>query len=456
VKTGSLLLQIILFASLASGSPLAAVGQNPRKPNIVFILADDLGYGDLGCYGQRRIHTPNLDKMAAAGMRFTSCYAGNTVCAPSRCALMTGYHMGHARIRGNAKQPLLPEDVTVAEVLRQAGYKTALIGKWGLGDAGTSGSPIRKGFDYYFGYLDQVHAHNYYPTNLWRNDKEVLLEGNFNNQRKIYSHDLFTQEALDFVEQNKTKPFFLYLAFTIPHANNERKNEGMEVPSDESYSNEPWPQSEKNMASMVTRMDRDIGTLIEKLRELGLTDNTIVFFSSDNGPHKEGGHDPTFFRSSGPFRGIKRDLYEGGIRVPAIAVWPGKIASGQSSDYPWAFWDFLPTAAELAGAKPPPGLDGISILPALLGKRSPKHPPFYWEFHELGFQQAARENNWKALRPQVGAPLELYDLARDPGENRNVAAEHHGEIKHFEKLLHALRTESKAWPIRPPKPETPK
>lgn len=419
-----------------------------KPPNIIFILADDLGYGDLGCYGQKRIQTPNIDRMAAQGIRFTSCYAGSTVCAPSRCALMTGYHTGHARIRGNARHPLLPEDVTVAEVLKQAGYKTQLIGKWGLGDAGTTGSPIGQGFDHYFGYLDQVHAHNYYPTNLWRDDKEVLIEENRNDQRKVYTHDLFAEEAIEFVTRNRSGPFFLYLAFTIPHANNERKNQGMEVPSDEPYSREAWPQQEKNKAAMITRMDKDVGRLVQKLRELGIERNTIVFFTSDNGPHKEGGADPEFFHSSGPFRGIKRDLYEGGIRVPAIVLWPGKITAGKVSDQPWAFWDFLPTAAELAGVRQPQGIDGVSIKPLLFG-RSRKHAPFYWEFHERGFQQASRDGKWKAIRPQAAKPLEIYDLASDPGETRDVALENPGIVKRFEKFFKEARTASDIWPIKP-------
>src|SRR6516162_1054573 len=335
----------------------------PSRPNIILILADDLGYGDVGCYGQKRIQTPQIDRLAAEGMRFTQCYAGSTVCAPSRCALMTGLHSGHGTVRGNALVPLAPEDVTVAEVLKEANYATALIGKWGLGEPGSTGIPNRKGFDYFFGYLNQQHAHNYYPDYLWKNQEKVNLAGNVvkNNvatERAQYSHDLFTNQALGFLDSRKRltpdKPFFLYLAYTIPHANNERgraEGNGMEVPSDAPYSGRPWPQAQKNHAAMITRLDADVGKLLERLKVLGLDEQTIIFFSSDNGPHKEGGADPKFFQSAGALRGHKRDLTEGGIRVPMIVRWPGKIKAGTVSDQVWAFWDFLPTAAELAGCK---------------------------------------------------------------------------------------------------------
>ncbi|HEX30232.1 TPA: N-acetylgalactosamine-6-sulfatase, partial [Candidatus Poribacteria bacterium] len=303
------------------GSSVFGKDPNPgdRKPNIIFILADDLGYGDLGCYGQRLIETPNIDALAAEGIRFTQCYAGSTVCAPSRCALMTGFHTGHARVRGNKLIPLRPRDVTVAEILKGAGYTTAIIGKWGLGEPGTTGVPNLKGFDEWFGYLNQRRAHNYYPEYLWRNTEKYWIKGNMNGKKGVYSHDLFTEEALKFIRRNRGNPFFLYLAYTIPHANNElgrKTGNGMEVPSDEPYSDRSWPQVEKNFAAMVTRMDRDVGRIVSLLKELGIDGETVIFFSSDNGPHREGGHDPKFFKSSGPLRGIKRDLYEGGIRVP--------------------------------------------------------------------------------------------------------------------------------------------
>ncbi|HEV8131609.1 MAG TPA: arylsulfatase [Acidobacteriota bacterium] len=416
-----------------------------RKPNIIFILADDLGYGDLGCYGQKTIKTPSLDKMAQEGTRFTQCYAGSTVCAPSRCALMTGLHTGHARVRGNALVPLLPADVTVAEILKRAGYATALVGKWGLGEPGTTGIPNKKGFDEFFGYLNQVHAHNYYPDFLWKNEEKYSLK------KGEYSPDLFTREALDFVRRRKDHPFFLYLAYTIPHANNELGNQtgnGMEVPSDAPYSQESWPQKEKNFAAMITRMDGDIGKLFALLKDLGIDDNTLVFFSSDNGPHKEGGHDPDFFHSSGPLRGIKRDLYEGGIRVPMLARWPGRIKSARVSDQVWTFWDFLPTAAELAAVKAPDGIDGFSMLPAILGKPQKRsHPYLYWEFHERGFSQALRMGEWKAVRTSAGGPLEVYNLKSDIGERSNVADAHPDLLAKFEQIFLAARTESERWPV---------
>jgi len=446
----------VLGALFLAGAALA----EPPKPNVVFILADDLGYGDLGCYGQKRIRTPNLDRMAAEGMRFTQFYAGSTVCAPSRCALMTGLHNGHSTVRGNALVPLRPEDVTVAEVLKGAGYATGLVGKWGLGESGTTGVPNRKGFDYFYGYLNQVHAHNYYPDYLWKNEEKVPIEGNVvkdgvASKRAQYSPDLFTKEALAFVDRNRDRPFFLYLAYTIPHANNERgakEGNGMEVPDDAPYTNQPWPQVEKNYAAMVTRLDADVGKLMKRLKELDLDEKTVVFFSSDNGPHKEGGADPKFFDSAGPLRGYKRDLTEGGIREPMIVRWPGRVKAGTETDQVGAFWDFLPTAAELAGAKAPTGLDGVSLVPTLLGTgKQAQHEFLYWEFHERGFQQAVRMGDWKAIRQKPGAPLELYDLKNDVGETHDVAADHADVVAKIEAYLKGARTESAAFPIKPAK-----
>ena len=424
----------------------------PRRPNIIFVVADDLGYGELGCYGQALIRTPNLDRMAAEGVRFTDCYAGSTVCAPSRCALMTGRHTGHCHVRGNALVPLRPEDLTVAEVLKGAGYATGLIGKWGLGEPKTTGLPNRKGFDYFFGYLNQAHAHDYYPDHLFRNERRVALPANRAGGKGEYSHDIFTRQALDFVHREAGGPFFLYLAYTIPHANNElgaKAGNGMEVPGDEPYSDKRWPQAQKNQAAMITRLDRDLGTLVHLLQELGLDQDTIVFFTSDNGPHHEGGADPAFFKSSGRLRGFKRDLYEGGIRVPMIVRWPGVIAPGRVSDQVWAFWDFLPTATRIAGIAPPPGLDGISMLPALLGRKQRNHEYLYWEFFERGFEQAIRMGRWKAVRHASGKPLELYDLETDLGEKKNVAHERPTTLRAIEKLLASARTESPEFPVRP-------
>ena len=445
-----------------------------RQPNILFILADDLGYGDLGCYGQTKIKTPNLDRLAAEGMRFTSFYAGSTVCAPSRCALMTGLDTGHALIRGNAQVALRPQDVTVAEVLKQAGYHTGLIGKWGLGDQNTTGVPPKQGFDEFLGYLDQVHAHDYYTDHLWRHDPPTDTKPGFDgmvdfpeNQggnKGRYMDDLFTSAALNFLRINKPdpynryRPFFLYLAYTIPHANNEegqRTGNGMEVPSDAPYSDEPWPATEKNKAAMITRLDTYVGQLLDKLQALKLADNTIIFFTSDNGPHQEGGVDPKFFQSAGPLRGIKRDLYEGGIRVPLIVRWPGKIKAGTTSGEPWAFWDFLPTAAALARTNAPGPSDGISFLPTLLGQpQTNRHEYLYWEFHERGFQQAVRMGDWKAVRPAAGAALELYHLSTDIGEQHNVAAQHPEVVAKLEDYLKTARTESAYWPVKPATPPT--
>ena len=432
-----------------------------NKPNIIFILADDLGYGDLGCYGQKQIKTPNLDKMAEEGMRFTQHYAGSTVCAPSRCVLMTGLHTGHCLVRGNARVPLRPSDVTVAELLKQAGYTTGIIGKWGLGEPDSTGIPNRQGFDYWFGYLNQGHAHNYYPTYLWRNEEKVQLKnevrdvnppGGVATKRVEYSHDLFALEALTFVEHNKDKPFFLYLAFTIPHANNEAGKEGMEVPDYGIYKDKDWPEAQKGHAAMITRMDGDIGKLFAKLKELGIDENTLVFFSSDNGPHREGGNNPDFNDSNGPLRGIKRDLYEGGIRVPGLARRPGKIKAGSVTDHICGFWDFLPTCADLAGIEAPKDIDGISMLPTLLGKheKQKKHELLYWEFHEQGKKQAVRMGEFKGVRLNAAknpdGPIELYNLKTDIGEKDNIADQHPDIVEKIAQYMNQARVPSKDWP----------
>lgn len=417
------------------------------KPNIIFILTDDLGYGDLGCYGQKVIKTPSLDKMAAEGIRFTDCYSGSTVCAPSRCTLMTGKHTGHAYVRGNDRIPLRPEDLTVPEMLRKAGYRTGIVGKWGLGNEGTTGEPKNKGFDYSFGYLDQKHAHNYYTDHLFRNGERVDLA------KGTYTHDLFTKESLEFIYREHKNPFFLYMAYTIPHANNEAMSEGkstgMEVPSYAPYENESWPEHEKGFAAMITRLDRDIGKLFDTLKQLGIDDNTIVFFASDNGPHKEGGQDATFFDSSGPLRGIKRDMYDGGIRVPMIVRWPGKIKPGQVSDHVWAFWDFMPTVAQIAGTAVPEDTDGISVLPTLMGEKQAQHEYLYWEFYERGFGQAVRMGNWKAVRNDTGEPIELYDLSNDIGETNDLAAKHPDIVAKMGELMQQAHVKTDIWKARP-------
>ncbi|MDQ3010673.1 MAG: arylsulfatase, partial [Acidobacteriota bacterium] len=359
-----------------------------------------------------------------------------------------------------ARYPLQSEDVTVAEVLKSAGYRTTLIGKWGLGETETTGVPAQQGFDYFFGYLNQRHAHNYYPSFLWRNEERVKLrnivpnedaEGSGVSTNKLdYSPDLFTAEALSFVEKSRKESFFLYLAYILPHANNEAKNKGMEVPDLGEFANKEWPEPEKGKAAMITRMDRDIGRLMALLKKLGLDNDTAVFFTSDNGSHKEGGANPDFHDSNGPLRGIKRDLYEGGIRVPMIVRWPGKVKAGKISGQVWAHWDFLPTAAEITGTKAPSNIDGISMLPALLGHKQRNHDFLYWEFHEGGFEQAVRMGDWKAVRHAPDAAIELYDLKTDVSEQQNIAAKHPDAVKKIEDYLKSARTESKLWPIKSP------
>ncbi len=450
-------LGVVSASLVCSGTAVADTPSSPRRPNVVFILADDLGYGELGCYGQEKIRTPTLDRMASEGMRFTQCYAGSCVCAPSRCSLMTGLHTGHCWVRGNSTVALRPEDHTVAELLKDAGYATGLVGKWGLGLAGSTGTPNKKGFDSFYGYLHQGHAHNYYPDFLWRNRRKEPLEGNVisavgnvSEKRAQYSADLFGKEAIRFVEQHKDGPFFLYLAYTTPHANNERtkaEGNGMEVPDLGPYAVRDWPMPEKCKAAMITRMDADIGKLLAKLRELKIDDKTIVFFTSDNGPHQEGGNDPRFFNSGGGLRGIKGQLYEGGIREPMIVRWPGHVPAGTVSDFPWAFWDFLPTCAALAGRPAPAGLDGMSILPTLLGQSQSVHPYLYWEFHGPGSEQAVRIGDWKAVRLKPSGRVELYDLKTDPGEQHDVSEKHADLVARAERLFREARTESAIWPM---------
>jgi len=424
-------------------------------------MADDLGYGDLGCYGQQRIKTPNIDRLAAEGMRFTQCYAGSTVCAPSRCVLMTGLHTGHCFIRGNGKDNLRPGDVTVAEIVKPAGYATALLGKWGLGHEGSTGVPTRQGFDYFYGYLDQHHAHNYYPSFLVRNEERVKLRnvvpggGKFGQgvatKQVDYSHDLVAGEALQFIDRSKDKPFFLYLALTIPHANNEAGRRGMEVPSHEPYTDRDWPEPQKGLAAMITRMDADVGRLMARLKKHGIDERTIVMFTSDNGPHREGGNNPDYFDSNGPLRGIKRALYDGGIRVPLVARWPGRIKAGTTSDHVCCFYDVLPTVAELAGTRPPAGVDGISFVPALTGGRQRQHEYLYWEFYEGGFKQAVRMGEWKGIRRGMDGPIELYNVTRDIGEQQNVAADHADVVAQVAAHMKSAHTPSPRWQIPPRK-----
>ncbi len=434
-----------LFSVVWCAALAPAASEEPRRPNIIYIMADDLGFADLGCYGQKAIRTPNIDRLAAGGRRFTQCYAGSTVCAPSRSALMTGLHTGHTRVRNNfgivggvgpqRRVPLRDEDLTVAEVLKKAGYATGITGKWGLGEPGSSGLPNKQGFDEWFGYLNQRRAHSYYPDYIWKNQQKYLLEGNLDGKRGQYTHDLFTEFALEFIERHRAGPFFLYLAYTIPHGKHE-------VPSDAPYSQKDWPEKLKNYAAMVTRLDRDVGRIMALLKKLDVDRETIVFFTSDNGAAFV---DPAF-NSTGNLRGQKGTLYEGGIRVPMIARWPGQIEPGSTSRQVWAFWDFLPTAAELAGTRPPENIDGISMLPALLGKKQEGHEFLYWEISSGGYQQAVRHGRWKAVRNRWTQPLELYDLSADPGEKQNVAQQHPRVVARIEAYLETARTESENWP----------
>lgn len=449
----------LLLLALAGCTLTAAVAAT-RRPNIVLILADDLGYGDLGCYGQTQIPTPHIDRLAREGMRFTQFYAGAPVCAPSRNVLMTGQHTGHTQIRGNAKVDLRPEDITLAQVLKSAGYFTALYGKWGLGSENSAAPPRKKGFDAFFGYLDQTHAHNYYPSFLVRDEQRVPLrnvvpqEGRYGQgvaaTRLDYSHDLIADAALTtLARQTSARPFFLYLAFTLPHANNEKSPDGMEVPDLGAFARTAWPGPEKGFAAMVARLDRDVGRVLSQLKAAGLDDNTIVILTSDNGPHREGGHDADFFNSRGSLRGYKRDLYEGGIRVPFVVRWPGHIGAGQSSDFVGYLGDVMATLAELAGASPPAHLDSLSFAPTLLGRAAaqPPHEFLYWEFYEGRSAQAVRFGDWKAVRSPLGTgPIELYDLATDRAEEKDVAAAHPAEVERARAWLDQAHQPSALWP----------
>jgi len=443
-------------------------------------MADDLGYGELGCYGQRQIKTPNLDRMAAQGLRFTQFYAGSTVCAPSRSVLMTGLHTGHTRVRGNAStidrtpQNLQPEDVTVADVLKRAGYATALVGKWGLGVEGADSRPTRHGFDFFFGYLDQLHAHNSWPEYLIRNEGRVPLRNRVKHEGKAYEQfgagiavekrdyapDLMLNEALQWITNHKDRPFFLYFSPILPHANNELNaatKAGQECRDFGSYLDRPWPDPDKAHAAAISELDDEVGQILARLGQLNVDERTIVFFTSDNGPHKEGGQRLDFFQPSGPLRGIKRDMYEGGIRVPLIVRWPGHVRPGSVTEQVAYFADFMATAASLAHVKPPRPTDGISITPTLLGTPGgqKRHRYLYWEFHERGFHQAVRLRDWKGIRLGTQLPIELYNLRIDPSETQNVAADHPRVVESIARILNGARTDTRYWPIREPDNETP-
>ena len=443
-----------LMVALA-GAPAAAAA-----PNVVLILADDLGWGDLGCYGQKDIRTPNLDRLAAEGMRFTQFYAGSSVCAPSRSCLMSGRHNGRGRVRDNVPHGihLLAGDLIIPEILRGAGYRTGGFGKWSLGDHGEAGAPWLKGFAEFYGYPNQDHAHFYYPHFLWDTNRVVLLPGNRPGvpaARREYAPDLLLARALRFLEaaRDDRRPFFLYFPTILPHWSEFPKDspDSHLVPDDAPYSERPWPQVERNYAAMVTRLDRDIGRLLAKLGELGLERDTLVLFTSDNGPSGETIHRPDFFRSAGPFRGSKRHLHEGGIRVPLLARWPGVIAPGGVSGVVAGHWDVLPTLAELAGAPVPEDIDGLSLAPVFRGGARPREHEFlYWDYGHTrdAFLQAVRAGDWKAVRPALNQPTELYDLAADPGESRDLAPQRPEVIARMEGLMQRAFEPSPDYPLK--------
>ena len=458
----------------------------PVKPNIIYILADDLGYGELGSYGQQLIATPNLDKMAAQGLRFTDHYAGATVCAPSRCVLMTGKHTGQCFMRGNyhdkgtgytlampAGEPSLPR------LLKGAGYRTACVGKWGLGPPNSASDPNTFGFDFFYGFIDQRHAHNHYPDYLWRNGKKELTGNRMTDasrrgplgagvaiERKAYANDLFFEESQKWItnQAQRDEPFFLYLALTVPHANNEarglreqvpepyREQRGQEVPDFGPYADKDWTGPNKGQAAMITRFDAQIGELVKQLQTLGVADNTLIIFTSDNGPHAEGGNSPAFFDANGPLRGIKRDLYEGGIRVPMIAYWPSKIHPAVTAHIS-SFEDVLPTFADLAGVDAPAQIAGISFAPTLMRQgNQPKHDYLYWAFYEQKGKQAVRLGKWKGVRLKVqknkDAPIELYDLSNDLGEQNNIAKDHPGIVAQIKTMMEQAQVPSSLEPWR--------
>lgn len=449
------------FLSALGAAPTLLAQQRP--PNIVWIMADDMAWGDPGCYGQRIIRTPNIDSLAREGLRFTDAYAGCTVCAPSRSVLMTGLHTGHTPVRSNpGGASLLEADVTVAEVLRPAGYRSGCFGKWGLGDIGTEGVPWQQGFDEFFGYLHQAHAHYFYPPYLYENGRQFDLPANHGGRMGTYAHDLIEDRTLEFIRKNRGNPFFCYAAWTPPHWEPQVPEDSL-APYRGKFDPEfeyvdkggrlnPQKETYAAYAGMVSRVDRGVGRILGLLRELSLAENTVVFFTSDNGGHSRQAFDPeNRLKNYGPFRGHKTTMYEGGLRVPMLARWPGRIPAGRVSEYAWMFMDALPTFAELAGASAPSGIDGHSVLPTLLGRRQPPHRTLYWENGSYNMQkrewapgpppQALRMGHMKAVRPKAAAPLELYNLRKDPGESRDLAAAQPHVLREFEQVLATIRTE---------------
>lgn len=469
---GSLLILAMFFIA----SPRHLVAQENSRPNIVFILADDLGYSDLGCYGQKLFATPNIDKLANEGLKFTSHYAGAPVCAPSRSALMTGLHTGHTFVRGNKEvepegQWPLPQDArTLLEMLKNAGYTTGVFGKWGLGYPGSEGAPENQAVDEFFGYNCQRLAHNYYPGHLWDNTKKIVLDGNSGTSKHDYAPQIIHEQALKFLDKNKDESFFLFYPMVIPHAElaapekymaqyrgkylPEKKYDGVDA-GESDFRNGPYgsqPESHAAFAAMLHLLDEQVGEVVDRIRSLGLDEKTLIIFSSDNGPHVEGGGDPDYFNSNGIFRGYKRDLYEGGIRVPMIARWSSVIAPGTVTDHVSAFWDFMPTFGALAGGAVPSHIDGISFLPTLLGKeKQQQHDHLYWEFHEQGGRRALRAGAWKLVQYDVNknpqGAYELYNLESDPGEKSDLAAKFPKRVASMKKILLKQHTPSKIFPF---------
>lgn len=465
--------------TLLAGANAAYGADAPTRPNLVVILADDLGYGDLGCYGQKKFGTPRLDAMAKEGLRLTQFYAGSCVCAPSRCTLLTGKHGGRAKIRGNTPRPIMltNEDLTIASLLKRAGYKTACVGKWGVGSPDNLTNPNDAGFDHFFGYVNMWHAHNPYPEYLIRNGKVVPLKNEVGEawkkwqdpklpqagqgvavKKAEYAPDLLIDEALRVIREHRQEPFFLFLSLITPHANNEGREQGMELPDVGEFASQDWPAAEKAFAAMVRNIDRDTGRVLDLLKELQIDKQTLVLFTSDNGPHQEGGHSADFFDSNGRHRGIKRDLLEGGIRVPCLAWWPGTIAPGSENDLQWFAGDLLATASELAGVTPPAGLDSDSLAPVFRGEEEKdkwkRKSPLYWETYEGATAQAVRFGKWKAIRsPMITGELELYDMSNDHDEKRNYAVRRPDLAKHANNLLNKHHHEDANW--QPPSPRKP-
>lgn len=450
------------------GKDILAQGQ---KPNIILILADDLGYGDVSCYGQQKIRTPNIDRLAASGMRFTQFYSGSTVCAPARSSFMTGLHTGHTAVRGNVtlspegQFPLPDSVITIAMLLQRNGYSTAAFGKWSLGFITSSGDPQKKGFDEFYGYNCQTLAHNYYPDHLWHNHERIELPGN--KLDSVYSADLIHKQAMNFLNKKHEQPFFLYLPYTLPHADvvvphdavynyyvekfNEAPVPAPRSPGGDGEKHHYDPNPHAAFAAMVSRLDRFVGELMASLQKNHLDKNTLVIFTSDNGPHREAGGDPEFFRGNGGFSGIKRDLYEGGIREPFIAVMPGKIKAGSVNETPCILYDLCPTFLDLCGIHQQARVDGVSILPLFQNKKMPQRSYFYWELHEAGGKQAIRMGNWKGIKRNVSkeanARMELYDLASDPQEKNNVADQHPDVVSKMEQYMKEAHVPDKHWPL---------